>query len=160
MKLKEAISRLRFTISKQTKPNQTDTEAFNSVLSHLQKTETETVQDNLLFAKLYAYVLGNLAAHYTDVDAANKRLNEILSQPMHAHIQMLEMQLKAMATRQIFLDPFLKEQSPDQVKATMEKYKQFEKEFATAWDYWDEDNVTANLNRNINLSLQNFKNNV
>jgi len=57
MKLKEAFSRLRYTISKQNKPNQTDAVAFNEISKYFELHQKDIVQDNLLFAKLYAFTL-------------------------------------------------------------------------------------------------------
>ena len=91
MKLKEAFSRLGFTISQQNKPNQIDADAFNLLVEQFKKIEEKTIKDNLLFAKLYAYVLGKMAAHYSDVDGAQKHLNKLLSQPFEATIKILEM---------------------------------------------------------------------
>jgi hypothetical protein len=54
MKLKEAFDRLRFTLSKQNKPNQTDIEAFNEIGKYFALHQKDIIQDNLLFAKLYA----------------------------------------------------------------------------------------------------------
>jgi len=48
MKLKDAISRVRFTISKSNKPNNTDVEAFNMILEHFQSTQEKTIKDNLI----------------------------------------------------------------------------------------------------------------
>jgi len=160
MKLRDAVSRIRFTVSKQNKPNQSDAEALNSILEHLQKVEEKTVQDNLLFAKLYAYLLGKMAGHYNDVDEANKHLNKLLAKPFEETIGILEMELRAMEVRQVFADDFLKHENPANVKKTLEKYPKFKEEFVACWEYWDNDNVKSHLNTNINLSIQNFRNNV
>ena len=82
MILKEAVKRLSFTISKGNKPNQNDVEAFNEVIRNLKLSEQETVQENLLFAKLYTFTLSELLSYYTDIDMANKEINRILSEPM------------------------------------------------------------------------------
>jgi len=160
MKLKDAFSRLRFTISKQHKPNEKDTEAFNFICDYFQKEEQQTIQDNLLFAKLYAYVLGKLSAHYNNVDLANNHLNKLLSQPFENTIHILLMELKAMEVRQVFADDMLTYRKPEEIKKTFERYPKFEKEFMSCWEYWDNDNVKAHLNSNINLSIKNFKNHV
>lgn len=157
MKIKEAFSRLRFTLSKQNKPNQKDIDAFNKIAEIFQKTESDAIQDNILFAKLYTYVLGKLSANYNDVDFANKELNKILSQKIDVLISQLTLELKAMEVRKVFKDDFLKDQNPTDVKKTFEKYPKFNVDFFYCWDFWDEENVTAHLNANINLSIQNFK---
>jgi hypothetical protein len=160
MKLKEAFSRLGFTISKQNKPNQIDADAFNSLVEQFTKIEEKTIQDNLLFAKLYAYILGKMSGHYSSVDGANKHLNKLLEQPFETTIKILEMELRAMETRQVFADPFLDIQSPSKLKSTIENYPKLKTKFLACWEYWDNDNVKAHLKSNINLSIQNFKNHV
>ena len=79
MKLREAISRLGFTISKANRPNEKDIEAYNCILEVLEQTQTKTIQDNLLFAKLYAYTLQEFTKHYGDVDFANIRFGYLSS---------------------------------------------------------------------------------
>ena len=160
MKLKEAIKRLGFTISKGNKPNQTDAEAYNEIIKHLQQSEAKTIQENLLFAKLYTYLLGKLTPHYKSVDEANKHLNKLLYQSMDVLIDTLLMEVKAMELKQILPDPIISELSPEKTRAKLAQYPKIEKDFIHAWNFWDKDNVTAHLKANINLSIQNFKNNV
>lgn len=157
MKLKRAIDRLRFTISKQNKPNEKDVEAFNEVLSFFELSQKDTLQDNQHFAKLYTYILGKLTAHYKDVSEANKHLNKILSQPQESLTQTLLMELKAMEVRSVFKDEFLKDKKPTDVEKTLKNYPEFQQDFVQAWEHWDIDNVVAHLNTNINLSLKCLK---
>ena len=158
MKITDAIKRLKFTVSNNNKPNDTDMEALNILLEQLRLTEEKTVKENLLFAKLYAYVLGKMAGHYSDVDGAQKHLNKLLSQPFNGIIHVLEMELRAMETRQVFADPMLNSQSPSKLKETITKYPKLYSDFVACWEYWDYDNVVSHLKRNINSSLQKFKN--
>jgi len=111
MKLKEAFSRLGFTISKQNKPNQSDADALNSILEYYKKSEEKTIQENLLFAKLYAFLLKEFTMHYNNVDEANKQINKILSEPMDFRIEMLLTQLKLSEVTQVFSDPILQNKS-------------------------------------------------
>ena len=160
MKLGDSIKRLRFTLSKQNKPNQSDIDAFNSICSHLQKSEAEVNQDHLLFGKLYTYVLSNMLHHYSDINFANKRLNEILSQPMDIRIEELLSMLKHSELQKVFADPLIKDKSDIEVKDIFSRYPKFSQEFTACWDHWDKDNVIAHLNRNVNLSIQEYKNHV
>lgn len=157
MKLKPALVRLHYTISNGNKPNQSDVDAFNSVLDHINKTQEETIQENILFAKLYAYLLGKYTMHYESVDQANKHLNNLLSQRMDYITGILEMELKAMEVRNIIPDPIL-DIPAKEIPDKMAQYSKFSKEFQAGWDWWNQDNVTAHLNTNINLSIQKFKN--
>ena len=158
MKIIDAIKRVKFTISNKNNPNETDMEALNIILEQLKLTEEKTIKENLLFAKLYAYVLGKMAGHYSSADGAQLHLNKLLSQPFNGIIHVLEMELRAMETRQVFSDPMLDTQSPSKLKSTIEKYPKLYNDFVACWEYWDYENVISNLKMNINLSLQKYKN--
>lgn len=158
MKLSEAVSRLKFTISKGNKPAQTDIEAFNTIAEYLQEVQQETIQHNVPFAKLYAYVLGKLTPHYNSVDQANKHLNRIFAEPMETLIQTLEMELRAMELRQVIRDDIIDDIKPTDAKKVLERYPKLHEEFIHAWEYWDYENTKSHLELNINLSLQKFKN--
>jgi hypothetical protein len=170
MKLIDAFKRLRFTISKQNKPNQTDADAFNEISKYFELHNKEIVQDNLLFAKLYAFTLAELLSYYTDVDFANKELNKILSEPLELRIEILQLRLKNMELQNYFqrkniLDPFLKTKTVSELEEIHSRY--IDKlpelnaiEFAKCGNNWDKQSVIYQLENQINLSMQNFKNNV
>lgn len=158
MKIKDAFKRLHFTISNGNKPNETDAEAFNDICEVFKQQEEKTVQDNLLFAKLYTLTLEKLTGTYNDVDFANKRLNDILSEPMNLRIECLTSVLKVVEVTQVFADPILSEKSGEELKVVFERYPKFQADFATCYEWWSKENVTAHLNTNINLSIQKFKN--
>lgn len=170
MKLIDAFKRLRFTISKQNKPNQTDAEAFNEISKYFELHNKEIVQDNLLFAKLYAFTLAELLSYYTDIDFANKELNKILSEPLNLRIQILQLRLKNMELRNYFnrkniLDPFLKTKTVQELEQIHNSYvgkipDLNALEFEKCGNNWEEQNVIYQLENQINLSIQNFKNNV
>lgn len=158
MKIKDAFKRLHFTISNGNKPNGTDAEAFNDICEIFKQQEEKTIQDNLLFAKLYTLTLEKLTGTYNDVDFANKRLNDILSEPMNLRIECLTSVLKVVEVTQVFADPILSEKSGEELKVVFERYPKFQADFATCYEWWSKENVTAHLNTNINLSIQKFKN--
>lgn len=170
MKLIDAFNRLRFTISKQNKPNETDATAFNEISKYFQLHNKEIVQENLLFAKLYAFTLSELVTHYCDVDFANKELNKILSEPIELRVDILQMKLKTMELQNYFkqkhiLDPFLKTKTAKELQDIHERY--LDKlpmldalEFSKSGNRWDKNSVINNLETSINLSIQNYKNNV
>lgn len=158
MKLKDAISRYRFQVTNGNKPNETDIQAFNVITEHLQQTQEKIIQDNLLFAKLYTLTLEKLTGTYNDVDFANKRLNDILSEPMNLRIECLTSVLKVVEVTQVFADPILSEKSGEELKVVFERYPKFQADFSTCYEWWSKDSVTSHLNTNINLSIQKFKN--
>lgn len=170
MKLTDAFKRLRFTISNQNKPNQTDAEAFNEISKYFELHNKEIVQDNLLFAKLYAFTLAELLSYYTDVDFANKEINKILSEPIELRIEILQLRLKTMELQNYFkqrriLDPFLKTKTAAELEEIHTRYigklpDLNALEFAKCGNNWDKESVIYQLQNQINLSIQNFKNNV
>jgi hypothetical protein len=168
MKTKEAINRLTYTIGKGNKPNETDKVALNSIITYVNKFEQETIQDNLLFAKLYTLVLKDFVNTYKDIDFANIQLNKELSTPLNAHIELLLMTLKTTELDAFFkqngiVDPFI---IGKPISEAVEKYEQNKqlfpkidtKKMLEVMDMWDFENVSAHLNRNINESLNTYKN--
>ncbi len=160
MNLKEAVSRCRFTISKGYKANEKDADAFNFIMEYLSKTQEKTVQEHLLFAKLYTFVLQEFVVHYNDLDTANKKLNQLISEPFDMRIDFLLRQLKQNEVTTVFADPMLKNKDHIQLKEIFSRYPKFKDEFETCYDWWTLENVTAHLNTQITLSLQTYKNNV
>lgn len=170
MKLKEAFDRLKFTISKQNKPNEKDIEAFNKLAEYFDLQNKDVIQENLLFAKLYAFLLAELTLYYTDVNFATKKINQILSDPLNIRVKYLEKNLKKMEYRNYFnrkkiLDPLLKIKTSLELEEIHERYKDKlpelnNEEFLKCATNWDFESVAYQLETNINLSLHNFKNNV
>jgi hypothetical protein len=168
MILKEAVKRLSFTISKGNKPNQNDVEAFNEIIRNLKLSEQETVQENLLFAKLYTFTLTELLAYYTDIEMANKEINRILSEPMATEklqLSLRRMELQNYFNRKKILDPFLKNKTANELEEIHERYKNKlpglnVDEFLKCGNNWDTESVKYNIENSINLSIKNFKNTV
>lgn len=168
MVTKQAISRLLYTIGKGHKPNETDKLALNSILSYINKFESETIQENLLFAKLYTLVLSDFLLQYKDIDFANTQLNKELSRPINYHTQILQMRLKTFELDTFFkskgiVDPLIIGKPISEALERYESNKQLfpsinVKELLEASDTWDYDNVVSHLNRNINESLIAYKN--
>ena len=160
MKLKEAISRLGFTISKSNRPNEKDIEAYNCILEVLEQTQTKTIQDNLLFAKLYAYNLQEFTRHYKCVQIATEKLNELLAENIDYRIEFLTAQIKQSELSKVITDDFFSAVSPSKAREILSRYPNLEKEFIHVWDFWTNENVTSHLETNVNLTIQKFKNHV
>ena len=160
MKLKEAISRLGFTISKSNRPNEKDIEAYNCILEVLEQTQTKTIQDNLLFAKLYAYNLQEFTRHYKCVQIATEKLNELLAENIDYRIEFLTAQIKQSELSKVITDDFFSAVSPSKAREILSRYPNLEKEFIHVWDFWTNENVTSHLENNVNLTIQKFKNHV
>jgi hypothetical protein len=170
MKLKQAFDRLKFTISNQNKPNANDIEAFNKLAEFFKLKQKETIVEHQLFAKLYAFVLCEFTNHYTELDRANKEINKILSEPLDLRIEYLIIKAKEMELRNYFkrkriLDSFLKNKTVSELEEIHQRYLNTLPdldpiEFAKCGNNWNKESIIYNLETNINLSIQNFKNNV
>jgi len=170
MKLKDSFNRLRFTLSNQNKPNETDIEAFNKICQVFEKQQKETVNDHFLFAKLYTHILSELCIHYTSIDVANEEVNKLLSKPLSYHIEMLSMRLQTMEYQNYFhskrvLDPLLKTKTAKELEELHNLHKDNIKElsvdeFFRCGQRWTEKEIIYNLESNINLAIQKYKDNV
>ena len=160
MKLKEAINRLGFTIAKSNRPNEKDIEAYNCILEVLEQTQTQTIQDNLLFAKLYAYNLQEFTRHYKCVQIATEKLNELLAENIDYRIEFLTAQIKQTELSKVITDDFFAAASPSKAREILSRHPTLEKEFIHVWDFWTNENVTSHLETNVNLTIQKFKNHV
>ena len=78
MKVKDALQRLGFTISKQNKPNATDAEAFNKLLWFVNESIETNPNKNICFAKLYIYNLIHYIKYYQSLDVAQQKLHQVL----------------------------------------------------------------------------------
>lgn len=161
MKTKDAISRLSYTIGKGNKPNETDKVAMNAIITFINNSDKEVVQENALFAKMYTFILSEFLSNYKDINFANAQLNKELNAPMDYHIQRLQSRLKGYE-----LDDFFKSKGVLDPLLTKENYGTYKhlfpaidiKEMQEVMEMWDTDQVTAHLNRNINESLTVYKN--
>lgn len=170
MKVDDAIKRLTFTISKQNKPNENDVLALNTIIELLNLTNKKVINENLLFVKLYTFLLCEFSKNYTDIDFANGQVNKILQEPMENRIKWLAYRLKDLEYRNYFnrkniLDPFLKEKTTDELEQIHERYKNQlpelnTDEFFKLSEKWNREAVVYILENQINLSIQNFKTNV
>ena len=169
MKTKEAISRLAYTIGKGHKPNETDKLALNSIITFINKSDKEAVQENTLFAKLYVFLLREFLVRYNhDIDFANKQLNRELSYTLNIHIELLTNELKCGEMSRFFkekgvVDDFYSGKSwPEASRLYQENKEVFPeinpREFLEVSEFWTTQNVEQTLNRQINEALITYKN--
>jgi hypothetical protein len=143
MKLKEAINRLGYTISKQNKPNSTDADALNSIIEFVNLSNKQVIKDNELLAKMYCFVLKDFLFYYKNVNFASKQINkDILSKPLQYHLECLKINLDTNE-----LTNFLESNNSINIDA-----------FKESNETWDINNVIANFEFNFNLALNTYKN--
>ena len=162
MKTADAINRLTYTISKGNKTNDADKVALNSLLQYINNAEENTMQDHRLFAKLYTFTLREFLAHYKDIDFSNTQLNKELNTTLEFQIEKLKIELKFQEMSKFFKEKGLQE-SFTRCTLFIEGNKEIfqgldHKELQEVSDIWDSDNVNAHLKRNINESINKFKN--
>jgi hypothetical protein len=142
MILSEAIKRLSFTIAKQNKPNKNDAEALNEIIEFINLSNKKVIQENLLLAKMFCFVLKEFLNHYKNVNFASKKINaDILSLPIEYHLQSLKSMLDMHELTQIYKDGI---PSEEVLKESIET--------------WPIDHVIQNFEFNFNLILNHYKN--
>ena len=83
MTIEKAMQRIVWRVSNGTHtPNQNDVEAVTIVAEWINRQKTHEVQQNRLFAKMYAYCFVNELQFYQNLKLAQKRLHEILKTPL------------------------------------------------------------------------------
>ena len=163
MKLKEAIQRLSFTVSKQNKPNPTDAEALNKILEYVNGTIKKEINENELFAKLYVYLLLNEVVFYKgDVDLGQKKINEVLQIPLIDMYENFRMSFNSIALNNFLHENGLSEKHPLQYKKEEEavnlKLTQHEDYIPLMKGILESEENEMQLNWLITLTLNKFRN--
>lgn len=163
MKLKEAIQRLSFTVSKQNKPNATDAEALNKILEYLNNSIKKEVNENEMFAKLYVYLLLNEVVFYSgDVDMSQRKINDVLKIPLIDMYENFRMSFNSIALNNFLHENGLSEKHPllydpreEQKNKELTKHKDWE---MYAKGILEPEENEMQLNWLITLTLNKFKN--
>ncbi len=92
MKITKSVQRIgwRFSQGKPFQPNQNDIEAYNDIVDYVGINQKETIVDNVLFTKMYIYLLGEFLNYYgTTVNdpILQKELHKILDSDMSSLIE-------------------------------------------------------------------------
>jgi hypothetical protein len=161
MTIQQSIQRLSYTIQKGHKPNDTDKAALNKMIRDLNANMKETVQEHLLFAKLYAIFMHDLVIKFQDVNFANKQINKELEYPLDYHLEVLRLQLNRVEVMQYFkskgvVDPSLNQDNFDNYKVLFPELNPAE--FLEVAETWDTDNLNAHFTNSVNQSILCFKN--
>jgi hypothetical protein len=146
MKIKEAINRLGYTISKQNKPNTNDADALNSIIEFVNLSNKQVIKDNELLAKMYCFVLKDFLFYYKNVNFASKQINkDILSKSLEYHLECLKINLETNERTNFF------EQNTNLKEINIDAFNE-------SFETWEMDNVIANFEFNFNLALNTYKN--
>jgi len=161
MTIQQSVQRLSYTIQKGHKPNETDKLALNKVIHDLNANMQETVQEHILFAKLYAIFLHDLIIKYKDIEFANKQINKELKLPLDYHLENLRLKLNDCEIIHFFkskgiCDPLLDKNNFENYKVLFPKINPAE--FLEISETWDKDNLNAHFTNSVNQSILCFKN--
>jgi hypothetical protein len=169
--LYEAVNRLKWSFSDgfNAKKGKVDIEAMNFILNHLKAQNEVYVNSNLLFSKMFAFTLKELLFTYSDINFSSKLINEeILSVSMGKHCEALKVALVQKELELYFKNLNLKPtwkvgQKMDEIRENIKENAEILKianveEFLSIHEQWDIDSVIANLNLNINLAINKYKN--
>lgn len=73
--------------------NELDIKAIEFLAKWISNQKTESLNENLLFAKMYCYALENELEFYKDVEFATKKLNEVCNTDIQVHYKKISNKL-------------------------------------------------------------------
>ena len=141
----KAIERLawRFTAKKGFTPNENDLSALNSLISWINRQESEAIKNNQLFAKLYIYNL-NQSIRYFEAsvfdDIPQKELSRMLDLPLKNYYTAFHKELQSNNISRVIQNKNINKE--DVLKELQDKYTIEE--------------CTSQLDKMINESLNRF----
>lgn len=144
-------------------------EAFNVIAKTLNQTAEKTVNDNILFVKLYILCLSNAITHFKCVNLSQNHINRYLCElPLNNRLNELKNVLNEneiyLYYESLNLKPIWEHgQKLDEIKENVKANKEIFKnanidEFLSVSETWDIDSVVANLNVTISQIFNNYKN--
>lgn len=168
MKIKEALQRIGFTISKQNKPNATDAEAFNKLLWFVNESIEHNPNKNILFAKLYLYNYRLMYQIYGNDEAVQNRLHRLLELPIDFYYNNVKDTINTFELRDYlngkgiksthleYLDKPERELIESEAQANIKTLDR--KEFIEVADGYDLETIKTNMNALITLALKSYTN--
>ena len=160
MTIAQSINRLSYTIKNQNKPNTSDVNALNEVISFINQTTKTEVHENELFAKLYVSNLIMQLRLTSNLDLAQKNVNKILKMKLitlyeHARMDVNVVEIKDYFNNKGMLHPYSNENIKNNSKLAAEINPI---EFNDVCQTWDYSETETNLNAMITFALNEFKN--
>ena len=160
MNIAQSINRLSYTIQYQNKPNTSDVNALNEVISFINQTTKQEVHENELFAKLYVSNFIMQLRLTSNLDLAQKNVNKILKMNLitlyeHARKDVNVVEIKDYFNNKGFKEPY----SNDNIKNNSKLAAEINPiEFNDVCQTWDYAETETNLNAIITFALNEFKN--
>lgn len=160
MTIAQSINRLSYTIKNQNKPNTSDVNALNEVISFINQTTKTEVHENELFAKLYVSNLIMQLRLTSNLDLAQKNVNKILKMKLitlyeHARMDVNVVEIKDYFNNKGMLHPYSNENIKLNSKLAAEINPIEFNDVCQTWDYVE---TETNLNAMITFALNHYKN--
>ena len=160
MTIAQSINRLSYTIKNQNKPNTSDVNALNEVISFINQTTKTEVHENELFAKLYVSNLIMQLRLTSNLDLAQKNVNKILKMKLitlyeHARMDVNVVEIKDYFNNKGMLHPYSNENIKNNSKLAAEINPIEFNDVCQTWDYAE---TETNLNAMITFALNHYKN--
>jgi hypothetical protein len=146
--------------------NELDVKAIEFLNNWIQRQKSETLQQNLLFAKMYCYALENEIEFYKDIEFATNRLNDVCKMDIQQHYKRISNKLNNLEYLKFCKENgiitnhiekmILNQQQESLQKQLVKKHEVRLKELVLG--SWTETKVYKSLNNIISELINKFKN--
>lgn len=145
--------------------NELDVKAIEFLVNWINQQKSETLHQNLLFAKMYCYALENEIEFYKDVEFATKKLNEVCKTDIQEHYKRIANKLNNLEYLKFCRENgiitnhiekmTLKTEQENSQKELVKKHEQ--KLSILIKGVWSESKVYKSLNNTISELLNKYK---
>lgn len=148
--------------------NDTDIEAVDFLVKWINNQKQETLKDNLLFGKLYVYALVNELEFYKDISFSNRKLQDVLKEPIESHYEKIVKDLNRLEYNKFcrsvgIITDHMEKMTLNQEQENQQQIliKQHQKELQKyIIGVWSVDSVYKSLNNQITECLNKYKNEI
>lgn len=158
MTINQAVQRFRWRLTNGWKPNETDLEAFNTIVEFVNNQHKNQLPKNELFAKLYIHLYGKLLNHYNATvfdPEPQKELNRILDRPIENIIEDFRQSLNLSELYQVFQEKGIEVKHPI-LKTDEQKKREAQSITIQELPEWTYEDVKNQLETQINLALNQY----
>lgn len=148
--------------------NDTDVETVDFLVKWISNQKQEVLKDNLLFGKLYVYALENELEFYKDISFSNRKLQDVLKEPIENHYEKIVKDLNRLEYNKFcrsvgIITDHMEKMTLNQGQENQQQIliKQHQKELQKyIIGIWSVDSVYKSLNNQITECLNRYKNEI
>lgn len=162
MNIQKAFQRLKWRFSNgKFEPNENDADALKFIADWIVREKEAELQRQTIFAKMYVYSFIHELHFYKDLKFAQKKLHEVLSQPLDYHYSEflkklndfeLESFMKSNGLNKDWIDPDKQQAQQTTISEQQEELKKL------VLGRWSKEQVDASLNNQITEAINRYKN--